>query len=245
MYKDENSYNLNSALTNVDQISRATERINDAFGGFDRYEELSNTSYDALDSVIYEAEKIALSCRRSLENISKTDKDYENFGPIFPQKDDEILSTFDQNTALFYNGKYPVNIEFTNGILKISTPLTFKRFYRKGNLKENYVLMVYVRNALIRWQKENYFDLYRSIETPMVLSIVRKTPNKKISGICDCDNMENNRIANEILDALGNTDNALVLSVFSTLVVTNDPDDYGMEFILCSKADFPSVFDRF
>lgn len=245
MFKDENSYNLNSAFTKTEQLLKATDRIKTAVGGFNSSEYIEELPYDSLDEVIYEAEKISLSCRKNLALVVPNEFDFENFGSVLPL---EIGSKTDKNisnAASFYDKKYPVNIDFTNGILKISTPLTFKRFYRDGNLKENYTLMIYIRNALIRWQKENHFDLFHSIEAPMVMTLVRKIPKKKTSGICDCDNLENNRIANEIMDALGNTDNALVLSVYSTLVITNDKNDVGMDFILCSKADFPAIFSMY
>lgn len=242
MFKDENSYNLNSAFTKTEQILKATDRIKSAVGGFNSSEEIEKLSYDTLDEVIYEAEKISISCRKNLALVTPTESDFENFGSVLPFEIDSKIDRNVSNDAAFLERKYPVNINFTNGILKISTPLTFKRFYRDGNLKENYTLMVYIRNALIRWQKENNFDLFHSIEAPMVMTIARKIPTKKVSGICDCDNLENNRIANEIMDALGNTDNALVLSVYSTLVITGDKNNVGMDFILCSKPDFPAIF---
>lgn len=244
MFKDENRFNLNSSFTNVEQILQAVGRIQNAFDGFDLSENLQNLSYDSLDLATYEAEKIAISCRKNLDFVQISDEDFNSFGPILARNLDENLTKNELAEVFFLAKNYPVSVDFDGKILTISTPLTFKRFYRDGNLKENYTLMIYIREALIRWQEENNFDLFRSINAPFVLTIQRKIAKKKVNGVCDCDNLENNRIANEIMDALGNTDNSLVLSVFSTLTVTNDTNNTGMDFILCSKEDFPSVFSR-
>jgi hypothetical protein len=105
-------------------------------------------------------------------------------------------------------------------------------------MKENYILMNYVRAALIRWQEENGADLFQTLKPPLTVMIIRKGPAYDRQKICDNDNLENGRIVNEIMEALGCSDNAMVLDLYSCFRITEDAEDFGMEFVVFPREDF-------
>ena len=210
----------------TNDIRSAEKKIYDIVSDHDYFDKLENYSENELDNIIYRAEKIALSCRNAMEKKEK--QNYEK------HKTEEKADSKNAMTRVSFDGK----------ILKIETPFTFKRFYRDSSSKENYILMNYIKIALADWQKQNHLDLFRAISAPLVVIMIRKGPKYDRTKICDNDNLENGRIINEIFDALGYSDNALRMDLYSCFRIEEDAERFGMEFQICSRNDFPTVFAR-
>jgi hypothetical protein len=112
----------------INEINRAVSSIYACIHHHEDSESVSNMTYDELDNIIYRSEKIALTCRKYLEEKEKSDPNFDVDSYKFG--------------SLLYQKNIPVNIQFTDRTLRVNTPLTFKRFYRDGSLKENYLLMI-------------------------------------------------------------------------------------------------------
>lgn len=221
------SYDLSSYFNNVNGIASGISNINESLDGYDRFDTLDKLSSDDLDNIVYRSEKIALSCRYFLE---KKEKEYEEFS---------------ENLDGLFNKNNPVSISYSNKTLRVFTPHTLKRMYRDDSLKENYTLMNYVKAALREYENENKLDLFRTINSPLILIIKRKSTEWNRMKICDNDNLENGRIVNEIINALGYSDNALMMNVYSCFEKVNDEKDAGMEFIIFAKSDISEHLNDF
>ena len=215
----EKLFDIISKYDTINSISSNYKNICDDLNDYNCFDKIADLNEELLDKIIYKSEKIALSCRYFLENK----EDY------ISEKQQEIK---EKNLS-----NLPVEIDFKDKTLRIKTPLTFKRFYRDGSLKENYILMNYIKSSLIIWQKNNNFDLYRSIKSPFIILIKRKSNVYDRKKICDNDNLENGRIINEIVEALGYTDNAIQMDLISSYRYVDDVNESGMEFVIFSNED--------
>ncbi|MBR3251197.1 MAG: hypothetical protein IKF80_05775 [Erysipelotrichaceae bacterium] len=211
------SFDIDSAYNNIVEMDSALKHIDDALKNYNRYDGPENMSYDDLDNIIYRAEKIALTCRFAIENKEKTSE-------YFERKEEKN-----------YMKNLPVSVNFTDGILKIQTPFTFKRMYREGSAKENYVLMNYVRAALSEWKDEQGNDLFQIIKPPFDVYIIRRKKKWNSIQICDHDNLENGRIINEIFMALGYSDNAGNVDLHCQFRLVDKDEDEGMLFVVKSR----------
>ena len=210
----KNSFNLKSKYENIAGIKAANKHIYDCIKDVDNFDSLESLGEDKLDNIIYRSEKIALSCRNSLEKIVKEKP---------------------QNSSFYYEKPLennPVKVDFNDNYLSIFTPFTFKRFYRDDSMKENYLLMNYVKSALYFYQKENKITLFRSLKTPLIVMIIRKGKSFNRMKICDNDNLENGRIINEIFDCLGYSDNVLQMDIFSCFRLVESDEQCGVEFLV-------------
>ncbi|MBR0417877.1 MAG: hypothetical protein IJI66_01765 [Erysipelotrichaceae bacterium] len=211
------SFDMETAYGNVVEINNALKHIDESLKKYDRYDGPEKMTYDDLDNVIYRAEKIALTCRAALEYKEKT------------------MGVFDKKEEKKYSENLPVSVNFNDGILEIRTPFTFKRMYREGSAKENYILMNYVRAALIEWQEKNDTDLFQIIKPPFDVYIIRRKMKWNSLQICDHDNLENGRIINEIFMALGYSDNARNVDLHCQFRLADKEEDEGMLFIVKSR----------
>ncbi len=207
---------LHAYVKEIDTTLQVCGRLLKRHGQFDL---LTDLSEDELNEIIYRTEKSALSCRAALETRHREGV-YTRSGNAHSGSDTG-----------------GVRVEFDGRTLRVHTPFTFKRFYRDSSMKENYILMNYVRAALIKWQEENGTDLFQALKPPLTVMIIRKGPAYDRQKICDNDNLENGRIVNEIMEALGCSDNAMVLDLYSCFRITEDAEDFGMEFVVCPRSD--------
>ena len=116
------TFDLTSKYDNPNGLLSAINIISESVNKYDRFDDLEEMSFDDLDNIIYRAEKIALSCRCSMEKKEKTsDKIEEKYSDLFIKNN-------------------PISISFDGKTLRIFTPFTFKRMYRDDSLKENYLL---------------------------------------------------------------------------------------------------------
>ena len=219
-------YDMSSKYTDVTSIRKSVETIVNTTNKYDKFDAIETMSIDDIDNIIYRSEKVALSCRSALENINN---------PILELKNDSFLCE---------NNDY-VTIKMEDDLLKISTPFTFKRSYRDNSLKENYIMMNYVKAALKKWENDNRKSIFRLLKSPLIAMIIRKNITFDRTKICDNDNLENGRIINEIMNSLGYSDNAITLSIYSSFKIIHDVNECGMDFIIFPKKDICAHLDLF
>lgn len=215
-------YNIVRPIEKVDSITKNINSIQEILSG---NEELSELTYDELNSLVYVCEKVALSARNAIEKYGKTE---------------EINSTTDE-----YDFKTnPVKVKLNDNILQIKCPFTFKRFYKKQNIKENYLFMNYIKSALKTWAKMNKKDLKTLFKNQLSVLIIRTGNHYNRTKICDNDNLENGRIINEIFDAIGYSDNAKQMDLYSCFRENSNTKEYGMTFIVCNRSDFYKIINH-
>ena len=209
----------------IKDLDQAVNRLEKILLDYGDQSSLNDLEIAELSSIIYNTEKIALSCRQAIEEKEIVDEDYY---------DEDYLKNCIMNL--------PIDVDYTNEILKIKTPLTFKRMYRDGSIKENYILMNYVKAALSNYSTTNK-ELYHSVNVPLVAIIKRISTSFSPTKICDNDNLENGRIINEVMSALGYSDNANVMDIYSCFRLCEDENESGTEFIFVKKDNFKDVFE--
>ena len=220
----KNDFNSPYFFKKISDIAAQAKAINTILENKNGSESISALSGEELSDIIFRSEKIALSSRSALE---KNEKEIEETGLNF----DPVLS-------FYYQKNLPVRIDFHDSELHVFTPLTFKRFYKKSNMQENYTIMNYVNASLNIWKNESGTDVLSEMSGPFICMIIRKSNTWKPNKICDNDNLEIGRIVNEIFgNFLCSTDNAMTMSVYSTFKLVQDEAECGMEFIVFPKAD--------
>lgn len=218
------TYSYNSCK----EVEGSLNQMKRILSNYEEQSSLENLSKEDLNDLIYRSEKIGISCRKSWEN-------QEFFEEISKENDINSLEN------LFKN--YKISVDFSNKILKISCPLTFKKEKPK-NHKWNYMYKDYIKLSLKKWQEENDFNLDKSLETPIVIFMIRKGIGFNRSKICDNDNMENGRIINEICTVLGCSDNAMQMDLISCYRPVQNIDDCGMEFLVVERNNVESVLKQ-
>ena len=218
--------NIKNRITNIDGINKSIGRMQRFLFGKDQETDLTSLPINELDEVVYNSEKIALSCRQAIEIKEYREEDYFD-------EDYEKISLKDN----------PVSVNYDGEILRIKTPMTFKRMYRDGSLKENYMLMNYVDIALKDYV-ERHQSLFEGVKIPLVAIIKRTSDGFSSTKICDNDNLENGRIINKIMSALGHSDNAMVMDIYSCFRVCKTEEEIGTEFIIVPFDKFKVVFDE-
>lgn len=227
MSADEHCYTLATEYKSIKELKNSAAKIEaicEKYCGESESKPINFMTSDDLDEVIFCSEKSAVSCRK-MKELQAQNCDY--FSP-----ETDVISFEDR---VRYQIK--VDVDFDGKVLKISTPFTFKNKYNRIHDQANYILQLYIRDALNRWQKDHNFDLFRAIAPPLVLVILRRTPSK-VRNIADNDNIETGRISNTIMNALGVSDNWQNLSVYSLVQRTDNPDDAGMVFLIMGQGAF-------
>ena len=220
-------YDLSSKYNDITSIQKSIEIVLNITEKYNKFDTIETMSFDEIDNIIYRLEKGALSCRSALEN----------------KKNINIID--DINIDMIHKYNNYVAVDFKDNCLKITSPFTFKRAYRDNSLKENYILMNYIKAALTEWENNNKMSIFRSLKAPLIAMIVRKNTTFDRTKICDNDNMENGRIINEIMNALGYSDNAKTLSIYSTFKIVENESECGMDFIIFSKNDLNKYIHLF
>lgn len=187
--------------------------------------DLSKLGLDVLDDALYFYESSSLSIRYAL--MEKYENDDSEFIRESKYLKDQKLSS-----ELFLKN-IPVNIEYTKGsILKINTPLTFRRGYEYKYSKENFTLCDYVHIKLGEWLENNDVNLRAELKPPFTIFVNRKA-TRLSRRICDPDNLENGRIINEIFTKrLFQSDNAANVRIISDFILVDSKEECGTEFIV-------------
>ena len=230
---DQRSFTLATEYKSIRELKNAASKIESICaesGSESESKPISFLSENDLDEIIFLSEKSAVSCRKMKE--------------ILKQNDDGFAIDSDENPIRNYaKTALNVRVNFDGKMLRITTPYTFRNKYSRANQQANLLLQLYVRDALNRWKEENNFDLYRALTPPLVLVIKRRTVSDARS-VADNDNIENGRIANTIMNALGVSDNWQNLSLYSCVERVTDSDSAGMEFTVLEKRAFFDLAGR-
>ena len=220
---DEKEFDSVNGISSIYKLKNFIKNSNDKLENYDDDTSMFDIKPSDRNDVIFYCEKVALTLRKSLQNE-------ENIDVFFDNIDDDFFDDY-------YSSEFRVSFDKEEKTFKIFSPLTIKNGFEKRNLKHNYTLMSYVRASIIRWKNENNIDLFHILKPPFILKISRKVLNVN-SSVCDNDNIENGRIVNEIMNAIGYSDNPNNVSLFSTVELVSDTNDVGMEFTLFEKRAF-------
>lgn len=221
-------------------------------------QKLDELSPEELSNLIYRFEKAALSCRKALtmkglpSNLGMCGNNYDDLSiPSDLKLVSDKHGLYSSDTKTFYkpetwktNYENLVRVSYKDNVLKVTTPATFKRFKIDNSLKENYVLMNYVQACLNSWASQNNIDLFHLIPSPCTALIIRKMTKFNRIKICDNDNMENGRIINTIFEALGYSDNALNMDLYSCFRLCNTEEECGMEFVIIPRNDVTNIIEK-
>lgn len=225
-------------------------------------DKLTDMSDEELSNLVYRFEKAALSCRKAISlkglpsSLGMCGTDYNSLSlPNDLELIEDKHEMYSNNLKIYYKPETwklkcdnIVTVSYINNVLKVTTPATFKRFKLDNSLKENYVLMNYVKASLNNWALHNNIDLFHLISSPCTVIILRKMTKFNRNKICDNDNMENGRIINTIFEALGYSDNALNMDLYSCFRLCQIDKEEGMEFIVMPRniaAEYISQLEDF
>jgi hypothetical protein len=204
--------------------------------------ELRDYDYNDLTDMLYETERMSLILRKSLNEKQRGDVIYyskNNEGKV--EKVEQFLKENakkdDLISAKICMENYPVKFDFDGKIIKIFTPLTFKRGYRKENFLGNYFLSTYLENAIYQWQNDKKLSLYKTIQAPYIIVMKRTDLEFSIEKICDADNAENQRLINSITRAFGLPDNRQFMSLYSMFDEVDNEKDVGTWLYIFSEKD--------
>lgn len=240
----------------VEKILKNVGVITKTLNGYQKEIRLDNLSRLELLDILYQAEKSALAIRKMLSKKEEkdllllTNEGYYYDGTAkgelidieeYLEKNKEKLKELDEK--VFKN--YYAECDFKDGLFTLYTPFTYKRGYRINNFNNNYLLSNYIRNSIIDWQKTNQISLINTIETPYIIILKRTKANGKIGNICDNDNLENQRIINEIGGAFNLYDSVSNMSLYTMFDITKEGEKEGMYFYIFSQKDLPKHVDLF
>lgn len=123
-----------------------------------------------------------------------------------------------------------VSLTFDGDIIRVFTPLTFKRDWNYS-----YIFRKSTMIAIEKWEKENNMNLFSCIETPFVVSVIRKAHSYNRKTFKDNDNKETGNIINTIVRHANLNDAACVMNFSSKFEQVPTTDKTGMEFIFMSR----------
>jgi len=218
-------FNIKNRIVDINGINRSINKTQRALLDIDGEVDLTTIPINELNEIVYNSEKIALSCRQAIEI-----KEYKEEG------------YFDETYEKICTKNNPVSINYADNILKIKTPITLKRMNRESTQKENYMLMNYV-DVAIKDYTEKHGPLLESVKIPLVAIIKRTSPSFHSNKICDNDNIENGRVINEIMGAIGCGDNAMVMDIYSCFRICKSIEETGTEFIIAPQDRFIELFE--
>lgn len=218
--------NVRKGFVYINDLNRATAKMQRQFADKENDEHITSLPIQELNEIVYDAEKIALSCRKAIEEKECEEEDY-----------------FDKNYQRISTQNIPVTVMYINGILRIKTPLTFKRMFHEESLKGNYLLMNYVDIALQEYIEKNG-PLFEKVDAPFVAIIKRVSNTYNQNNICDNDNIENGRIINRIASVIGHSDNPMLMDIYSCFRMCKQEEEIGTEFIFTSYDKFKLIVNE-
>ena len=226
---DKKSFGMTAPRETVGQLRILTKRMNYYLADYGDEEPLKDVDLNDLNEALYRSQLFSNSCRYAMEKSEKTFASAEDFNSVTPSEDipDSVVS-----------------VSFDGHILRIHTPFTFFRFTKSAHDPRNYQVIIPIRAALIKWQKENNFDLHGALTPPLTSAIIRHSVDDNPGRLCDNDNMENGRIINEIANALGVSDNPFVMDLISAVRKETDGQKQGMEFLFFERREIRRYIDE-
>ena len=240
---------IGKIIKNIDVIAKVLSDYQKDMG-------LENLSRNELLDLLYESEKSAIAIRKTLSR--KQEKDLlllVNDGDYYKgtakgelidieeylEKNEKKIKELDEK--VFKN--YHCYCNFSDKMFTLYSPLTFKRGYTFKNFNHNYLLLNYIKNCIISYQNERQFSLINKIEKPYIIVMKRVKNSKKIGNICDNDNLENQRIINEISRSFNLYDGVNNMSLFSIFDKPKGDEKDGMYFYIFSQKDLDEHLDLF
>ena len=180
-----------------------------------------NFSYEDLEYLLTQYERKTIGIRKLL--AEKQQRDIDNNANISIEVD--------------CMKKYPVSFEFDGELMVIKTSLTFKKLIGENNKIKNYLLSIYLENAIKKWQNEHNVLLKNAIQPPYIIVMKRLDTSFNIHKKCDNDNLENSRIIYTMSRALMMPDNANCMSLYVTFKEVKKVEDCGVVFYLFEKSN--------
>ena len=233
----------NNGFGSVKDFKNHTRSIANILSEYGNNADFSDIEYEKICDILYHSELMGLHARKSLSDKivpqlsifqeRGLDKKERSATLIIDEKD--ILKNIKQEDIAFDN--YPIEMSFDGKLLTVHTPLTFKRGYKNNTIMANYTLAIYVENMIRKWENEHQFEIYNTLELPLILVMKRVQKEFSIYKVCDNDNIENQKIINSIARALGDDDNAYIMSLFSMFDTDEDEKNHGTWFYLFSERD--------
>lgn len=186
-----------------------------------------NFSYEDLEALLTQYEIKTIGIRKLL--AEKQQRDIDNN----VNATDEVICM----------KNYPVSFEFDSELMVVKTPLTFKRPIGENNKINNYLLSIYLENAIKKWKNKNNIVLKNAIQPPYIIVMKRLDTSFNIHKICDNDNLENSKIINTMTRALMIPDNAKCMDLYVTFEEVEKVEDCGMVFYLFEKSKIKKYID--
>ena len=217
--------NVKKRIVKIDELSRAVAHMQRQFIDKDSEDDVVSLPTPELNEIVYEGERIALSCRQAIEEKEDDGDEMANERIVIPKTN------------------IPVDVQYINGILRVQTPLTLRRMFHDSALKQSYLLKNYVEIALNEYIEKNG-PLFDKVEVPLVAIVKRTSNSYSKNNICDNDNIENGRIINTIMSALGYSDNPLMMDIYSCFRICKNVEEAKMEFIFTSYDKFKLIINE-
>lgn len=237
----------------VKNCVKEIDDIKNILSAYQADQNISDLQYNNLDTIIADAELIALTCRKALAcnsehrylEVRKSGNDSE--GRI---TDEKTYRSENNLGNLFEDGEValkdlPVTVSFDGELLSLYTPLTFKRGYTKNNFNSNYQLANYVDAAIRNWENNQQKMMINLIEKPFICVMKRTDYKFSIYKNCDADNLENQKIINTITRAFNLPDNAKNMSLFSIWDYAESGEKEGTYFYIFSEKNLIKHLDLF
>jgi len=213
--------------------------------GYYKDNALFSCKYDDLCELLAKSEKLALNIRSAM-SVNEEDKIQ-----YLDKKNDTVIvedeKTFLKKNGVYYENQiseklkgkgfenYPVEIRTQDDMLEVYTPLTFKRGFSKTNNIDNYLLGIYIKNAIKNLLINGDIKPYKMIETPYYIVMKRVSKDFKLHKVFDADNLENQKIINIISEALSLPDNGQFMSIVSLWDQESDTQKEGTYFYVFSQ----------
>lgn len=224
-----NSVGKKELYNDFNTISEIAKKNNNLY-----FEEYSVGDLLELDAIFM---KLALYCKRALENKSVTNE--EEVKNYFDSEEEmemyyrKMKSKQRENEEKILHN-LPVEIKFDGEIFIAKTPYVFKRGYGGDYSHVNYCVAEMVKLAIKNWLERNEKDDldFDNLTRKRTLIILRRSKKFTIGSICDNDNIEAGRIVNAICDAFCISDNAKQLDHVIKYEKCDNESKNGTYFIL-------------
>lgn len=221
----------------VSEVKTSLRKVDNILSKYSEDDVIDNMDGEDNDEILHRLE-IASLCFRYAEG-----KTWENKNPFVTREDSERVRAVSSIRNAPYNNY--VKVEFENGILKVTTPLTFKRYVSNKNICRNYDLSNYVKSEFYYFLKNNPHILDDFIQKrPYVVICTRYHNEPDSRTLCDNDNAENSRTINEIFFYLKTPDNGSMMDYCSRVRKCNTAEECRVEFVVLPRSDLKNHLDE-
>jgi hypothetical protein len=121
-------------------------------------------------------------------------------------------------------------VSFDGEILHVFTPLTFDQ-----NWNYSYVFNKSTEIGLSKWEADNNTLLLQCIDTPFVVSVIRKAHVFNHKTFADNDNKEAGNVINAVVRHMSLNDSANVMNFSSKFELVPKDEKEGIDFVFMSR----------